>query len=77
MTLTNNHYEMLFYRHPRNPILTAADWPYPANSVFNAGATRLQDGLPAPGRGPAVTLIWARLVLRTASTVGKLTPNLP
>ena len=26
------------------PILTAADWPYPAHTVFNAGATRLRDG---------------------------------
>ncbi len=34
----------LFRRHPGNPILTAADWPYPANSVFNAGATRLPHG---------------------------------
>jgi len=31
-------------RHPANPILTAADWPYPANAVFNPGATRLADG---------------------------------
>ncbi len=38
------HYEVLFRRHDRNPILTAADWPYPAHTVFNAGATRLQDG---------------------------------
>lgn len=37
-------YETLFHRHPKNPILTAADWPYPAHSVFNAGATRLADG---------------------------------
>ncbi|MFB3926251.1 MAG: glycosidase [Syntrophales bacterium] len=28
-----------FRRHPDNPILTTIDWPYPANSVFNAGAT--------------------------------------
>jgi len=28
----------LFRRHPRNPILTASDWPYPANAVFNPGA---------------------------------------
>ena len=28
-----------FARHPGNPILTIDDWPYPANSVFNAGAT--------------------------------------
>ena len=27
-----------------NPILTAADWPYPVNSVFNPGATLLPDG---------------------------------
>ena len=37
-------YEVLFQRHAKNPILTAADWPYPAHSVFNAGATRLRDG---------------------------------
>lgn len=29
----------LFQRHPSNPILNAKAWPYPANSVFNAGAT--------------------------------------
>ena len=38
------HYETLFTRHERNPILTAADWPYPAHTVFNPGATRLVDG---------------------------------
>lgn len=38
------HYEVLFERHPANPILTAADWPYPAHTVFNAGATLLDDG---------------------------------
>jgi predicted GH43/DUF377 family glycosyl hydrolase len=37
-------YSELFHRHERNPILTAADWPYPAHSVFNPGATRLADG---------------------------------
>ncbi len=31
----------LFKRYPGNPILTASDWPYPANAVFNAGATRI------------------------------------
>lgn len=40
----SGHYEVLFDRHPANPILTAADWPYPAHTVFNAGATRLDDG---------------------------------
>ncbi len=28
----------LFQRHPKNPILTAKDWPYPVNSVFNPAA---------------------------------------
>jgi predicted GH43/DUF377 family glycosyl hydrolase len=37
-------YTSLFVRHPRNPILTAADWPYPAHTVFNPGATLLKDG---------------------------------
>lgn len=34
----------LFTRHPGNPILGAADWPYRAHAVFNPGATRLPDG---------------------------------
>jgi predicted GH43/DUF377 family glycosyl hydrolase len=34
----------LFCRNKSNPILTAADWPYSANSVFNPGATLLPDG---------------------------------
>jgi predicted GH43/DUF377 family glycosyl hydrolase len=37
-------YEILFHRYEKNPILTAADWPYPVHSVFNAGAARLKDG---------------------------------
>ena len=31
----------LFIREPRNPILTAADLPYPANTVFNPGVARV------------------------------------
>ncbi|MGO8720220.1 MAG: glycosidase [Acidobacteriaceae bacterium] len=34
----------LFTRNAGNPILTRKDWPYPINSVFNAGATQLADG---------------------------------
>jgi len=34
----------LFTRHAGNPILNRKDWPYPINSVFNAGAVRLPDG---------------------------------
>ena len=37
-------YETLFRRSVTNPILKAADWPYPVHTVFNAGATLLQDG---------------------------------
>ncbi len=44
MSRDGNGHEVLFHRHPRNPILSAADWPYPVNSVFNCGATRLPDG---------------------------------
>src|SRR6478736_2566238 len=40
----NQHVRELFKRHPANPILTAASWPYAANSVFNAGATLLENG---------------------------------
>lgn len=40
----NDQAPELFHRHKRNPILTAAAWPYPVNSVFNPGATLLVDG---------------------------------
>jgi predicted GH43/DUF377 family glycosyl hydrolase len=33
----------IFTRHPRNPIITAQDLPYRANSVFNPGAGRVGD----------------------------------
>jgi predicted GH43/DUF377 family glycosyl hydrolase len=42
--MATQHHEILFHRHPGNPILTAADWPYPVHTVFNPGATRLEDG---------------------------------
>ena len=42
--VVSNQYEVLFHRHPGNPILTGKDWPYSMNSVFNAGATMLPDG---------------------------------
>jgi predicted GH43/DUF377 family glycosyl hydrolase len=34
----------LFERHADNPILSRKDWPYPINSVFNAGVTQLASG---------------------------------
>jgi predicted GH43/DUF377 family glycosyl hydrolase len=44
MNSLNRRYEILLHRSKRNPILTADDWPYPINTVFNAGATLLPDG---------------------------------
>ena len=43
-SLLSTCFEPLLLRHPTNPILTKKDWPYPINSVFNAGATLLADG---------------------------------
>jgi predicted GH43/DUF377 family glycosyl hydrolase len=40
----SRRYDTLFRRSESNPILTAADWPYPVHTVFNAGATLLSDG---------------------------------
>lgn len=44
MATRNKHQAVLFHRNEKNPILTANDWPYPVNTVFNPGATRLRDG---------------------------------
>ncbi len=52
----NARFAELFRRDERNPILTAADWPYQVNSVFNPGATLLPDGQ---------TLLLARVEERT------------
>lgn len=38
-----NVYTDLFQRHGDGPILTAHDWPYPAHTVFNAGACQMGD----------------------------------
>jgi predicted GH43/DUF377 family glycosyl hydrolase len=40
----NNPPSELFHRNKLNPILSAANWPYQINSVFNPGATLLSDG---------------------------------
>ena len=52
----NARFTELFRRDEKNPILTAADWPYLVNSVFNPGATLLADGQ---------TLLLARVEDRT------------
>jgi len=41
--MKNPHFRELFRRHPDNPIITVKDVPYPANTVFNAGATKIGD----------------------------------
>lgn len=41
--MTNTMFRELFKRHPHNPLLTVDDWPYPCNSVFNAGVTKFED----------------------------------
>jgi len=41
--MTNPNLE-LFHRYKQNPVLTATNWPYRVNSVFNPGATKLEDG---------------------------------
>jgi len=40
--MKNQHPE-LFHRYKKNPILSAENWPYPINSVFNAGAVLMPD----------------------------------
>jgi predicted GH43/DUF377 family glycosyl hydrolase len=52
----NTDFTDLFRRAEGNPILTASEWPYQVNSVFNPGATRLADGQ---------TLLLARVEDRT------------
>ncbi len=42
--MPNGESQALFTRHPKNPILTASDWPYRVHTVFNPGATLLRDG---------------------------------
>lgn len=39
----DNTYKELFVRHHNNPILSAKDWPYPVNAVFNPGVTLFQN----------------------------------
>jgi len=39
-----NSFRPIFKRYDRNPILKSSDWPYPANTVFNAGAALVDNG---------------------------------
>jgi len=40
--MSGNQFRELFRRYEANPILTPAQWPYPANAVFNPGAVKYQ-----------------------------------
>jgi hypothetical protein len=75
-TSTVSTYEPLLLRHPANPILTSKNWPYPINSVFNAGATLLADGYCfAACRIGAACRISVPRALGTVLTDGKLIKN--
>lgn len=39
----DNTYKDLFVRYKNNPILSAKDWPYPVNTVFNPAVTLFQN----------------------------------
>ena len=63
----NNHHPELFHRHKLNPILTAADWPYPVNSVFQPrrdAAARWHDPAVVPRGGSARAFPLVRRPLR-------------
>jgi predicted GH43/DUF377 family glycosyl hydrolase len=41
MSHARREHRQLFSRHPANPLLTPARWPYPINAVLNAGAAEV------------------------------------
>lgn len=41
--MKNLRFKELFRRYEGNPIITVKDIPYPASSVFNAGAASLSE----------------------------------
>ncbi len=59
----------LFTRHPGNPILTAHDWPYPVNAVFNPAAAGLDGETVLLARVEDLTGISHLTVARSANGV--------
>jgi predicted GH43/DUF377 family glycosyl hydrolase len=59
----------LFLRHPANPILSAADWPYPVNAVFNPAAAVVGSEILLLARVEALTGISHLTVARSANGV--------
>jgi predicted GH43/DUF377 family glycosyl hydrolase len=59
----------LFQRHSANPILTAEDWPYPVNAVFNAAAAEVDGETVLLARVEDLTGISHLTVARSANGV--------
>jgi beta-1,2-mannobiose phosphorylase / 1,2-beta-oligomannan phosphorylase len=59
----------LFRRHPGNPILTADDWPYPVNAVFNPAAAEVDGATVLVARVEDLTGISHLTVARSANGV--------
>jgi beta-1,2-mannobiose phosphorylase / 1,2-beta-oligomannan phosphorylase len=59
----------LFQRSPANPILQASDWPYPANAVFNPGATVVDGDTVVLARVETLTGVSHLTVARSANGV--------
>ena len=59
----------LFTRHPGNPILTAEDWPYPANAVFNPAAAVVEGETVLLARVEDLTGVSHLTVARSATGV--------
>jgi predicted GH43/DUF377 family glycosyl hydrolase len=59
----------LFRRHPANPILTAHDWPYPANAIFNPAAAEVDGTTVLLARVEDLTGISHLTVARSANGI--------
>jgi predicted GH43/DUF377 family glycosyl hydrolase len=59
----------LFHRHPSNPILTAEEWPYPVNAVFNPAAAAFDGGVVLVARVEDLRGISHLTVARSANGV--------
>jgi predicted GH43/DUF377 family glycosyl hydrolase len=59
----------LFKRHPRNPLLTSEEWPYPVNAVFNPGAAVVAGETVLLARVEALTGISHLTVARSANGI--------
>jgi beta-1,2-mannobiose phosphorylase / 1,2-beta-oligomannan phosphorylase len=65
MTVTRE----LFHRHPENPLLSASDWPYPVNAVFNPAAGVVNGETVLLARVEALTGISHLAVARSANGI--------